>query len=45
MLKADEEREIAKLAREGDDEINRKIAALKKSKEDHSEEIAELEAR
>lgn len=45
LLKADEEREIAKLAREGDDEINRKIAALKKSKEDHSEEIAELEAR
>ncbi len=44
LLKADEEREIAKLAREGDEEINRKIAALKKSKEDHSAEIADLEA-
>ena len=45
LLKADEEREIAKLAREGDEEINRKIAALKKSKEDKSAEIAELEAQ
>ena len=43
LLKADEEREIAKVAREGDEEINKKIAELKKQKGDHSAEIAELE--
>ena len=43
LLKADEEREIAKVAREGDETINRKIAELKKAKGDHSAEIAELE--
>ena len=44
LLKADEEREIAKTAREGDAEINRKIAELKKAEGDHSREIADLEA-
>ncbi len=43
LLKAEEEREIAKVAREGDETINRKIAELKKAKGDHSAEIAELE--
>ena len=43
LLKADEEREIAKVAREGDETINRKIAELKKAKGDHSAEISELE--
>ena len=43
LLKADEEREIARIAREGDEAINAEIAELKKAKGDNSARIAELE--